>query len=94
MDDIWRLLDDEYGKATELSAERVAYLHTFQFSKTASTEALKFKELYRCWTTVYSDLTKVGQLDTLNHAPTLKTFLGKLPSKASGQRYIALATEL
>ena len=43
---------------------------------------------------MYSDLIKVGQLEALNHAPTTKTFLSKLPSKASGQRYIALATEM
>ena len=94
MEEIWKLLDDEYGKPNELSAEHVAYLHTYQYPKTATTEAAKFKELYRCWSTVYSDLAKVNQLDALNHAPMLKTFLGKLPSKASGQRYIAMASEL
>ena len=94
MEEIWELLDDEYGKPSELSTKRVAYLHNYRYSKTATTEAAKFKELYRCWSTVYSDLAKVNQLDALNHAPTLKTFLGKLPSKASGQRYIAMASEL
>ena len=94
MEEIWKFLDDEYGKPNVLSKERVAYLHTFQYSKTATTEAAKFKELHRCWSTVYSDLAKVDQLDALNHAPTLETFLGKLPSKASGQRYIAMASEL
>ena len=94
MEKIWKLLDDEYRKPSELSAKRVAYLHTYQYPKTTTTEAAKFKELYRCWSTVYSDLAKVKQLDALDHAPMLKTFLGKLPSKASGQRYIAMATEL
>merc|ERR1711895_84613 len=94
MEEIWKLLDDEYRKPNELSAECVAYLHTYQYPKTATTEAAKLKELYRCWSTVYSDLAKVNQLDALNHALTLKTFLGKLPSKASRQRYIALASEL
>ena len=94
MKEIWDLLDNEYGKPNKLSTERVAYLHTFQYSKTATTEAAKFKELYRCWSTVYSDLAKVDQLDALDHAPMLETFLGKLPSKASGQRYIAMDSEL
>ena len=94
MKEIWKLLDNEYGKPSELSAERVAYLHTYQYPKTATTKAAKFKELYRCWSTVYSDLAKVKQLNTLNHVPTLKTFLRKLPSKASVQRYIAMASEL
>merc|ERR1711895_260719 len=94
MEEIWKLLDDEYRKPNELSAECVAYLHTYQYPKTATTEAAKLKELYRCWSTVYSQLAKVNQLDALNHTPTLKTFLGKLPSKASRQRYITMATEL
>ena len=94
MKEIWDLLDDQYGKPNMLSKERVAYLHTFQYSKTATTEAAKFKELYRCWSTVYSDLAKVDQLDALDHAPMLETFLGKLPSKASMLRYIAMESEL
>ena len=36
----------------------------------------------------------MDQLEILNHTPTLKTFLGKLPSKASLDRYIAMAKEL
>ena len=94
MEEIWKFLDDEYGKPSELSAERVDYLHSYQFSKTATTKAAKFKELYRCWSTVYSNLAKVDQLEVLNHAPMLKKFLSKLPSKASGDRYIAMAKEL
>ena len=94
MEEIWKFLDDEYRKNSELSSEHVAYLHTFKYSKNATTEAYKFKELHRCWSTIYSDLANVDQLEILNHAPTLKTFLGKLPSKASGDRYIAMASEL
>merc|ERR1711895_147288 len=94
MEEIWEFLVGEYGKPSELSSEHVAYLHSYQFSKTATTEAAKFKELYRCWSTVYSDLPKVDQLEALNHAPMLKKVLSKLPSKASGDRYIAMAKEL
>ena len=94
MEEIWEFLDDEYWNPHELSCERVAYLHSYQCSKTATTEANKFKELYLCWSTVYSDLVKVNQLDVLNHWPTLKTFLRKLPSEASKWRYIAMASEL
>ena len=94
MEEIWKLLYDEYGKPSELSAERVAYLHTYQYPKTATTEAVKFKELHWCWSKVYSDLAKVDQLSTLNHTPTLQMFMGKLPSRASGDRYIAMASEL
>ena len=59
MEEIWEFLDEEYGKPSELSTERVAYLHNFQCSKTATTKVAKFKELYRCWSTIYSDLAKV-----------------------------------
>ena len=38
-------------------------------------------------------LSKVKQLDALNHAPTLKAFLTKLPNR-SMDRYIEMAAEL
>ena len=94
MEEIWQFLDDEYGKDSELTSERVSFLHDFQYSKSATTEASKFKELHRCWSDVYSDLVNVGQLQILDHALTLKGFIGKLPSKAIGDRYIAMAKEL
>ena len=93
MEEIWEFLDEEYGKPSELSTERIDYLHNFQCSRTATTEAAKFKELYRCWSDVHSDLTKVNQLDALNHIPTLKAFLTKLPNRSMG-RYIKMAAEL
>ena len=94
MEEIWQFLDDEYGKDSELTSECVSYLHDFQYSKSATTEASKFKELHRCWSDVYSDLVNMGQLQILDHAPTIKGFIGKLPSKAIGDRYIAMAKEL
>ena len=94
MEEIWQFLDDEYGKDSELTSERVAYLHNFQCSKSAITEASKFKELYKCWSTVYSDLDNVGQLQILDHAPTIKGFISKLSSKAIGDRYIVMVKEL
>ena len=94
MEEIWEFLDDEYWKPHELSIEGVEYLHAYQHSETAITEATKFKELYLCWSTIYSDLVKVNQLDVLNHWPMLKTFLRKLPSEASVMRYIAMESEL
>ena len=86
MEEIWEFLDDEYWKPRELSIERVAYLRAYQHSKTATTEATKFMELYHCWSTVYSNLAEVDQLDVLNHPYALNTFLRKLPSKASKWR--------
>ena len=94
MEEIWALLDDEYGKDSELTSERVDHLHNFQYSKSAITEASKFKELHKCWSTVYSDLEYVGKQQILDHAPTIKGFITKLPSKAMGERYVAMAKEL
>ena len=87
-------MDDEYGKDSELTSERVAHLHDFSYSKSAVTEASNFKELHKCWTTVYSNLDNVGKLQILDHPPTIKGFISKLPSKAIGDRYIAMAKEL
>ena len=94
MEEIWEFLDGEYGKDSELTSEHVDYLHNFQCSKSATTEAAKFKELHRCWSTVYSDLSNVDQLQILNHTPTLKGFIRKLPSKTCLDRYIAMEKEL
>ena len=94
MEEIWEFLDDEFGKDSELMSDRVAYLHDFKYSKGAVTEASKFKELNKCWTMVYSDLDNVGKLGILDHPPTIKGFITKLPSKAIGDRYNAMAKEL
>ena len=94
MDEIWAFLDDEFGKDSELMPDRVAYLHDFKYPKGAVTEALKFKELYKCWATVYSDLDSVGKLEVLDHPLTIKGFVTKLPRKAICNRYIAMVKEL
>ena len=36
----------------------------------------------------------MGQLEVLNHEPTLKGFISKLPSKACLDRYIAMKEDL
>ena len=43
---------------------------------------------------VYSDLESVGKQDVLDHAPTIKGFVTKLPGKAIVERYIATNKEL
>merc|ERR1711867_46293 len=94
MDEIWEFLDEEFGKHSELTSERVDYLHTLKYSKDAVSEAAKFKELYKCWIEVYSDLESVGKTEVLDHAPTIKGFVTKLPSKEIGERYVAMTKEL
>ena len=70
----------------------MAHLHNFKYSKGTVTEASTFKELNKCWAMVYSDLDSVGKLGI--PLPTIKGFITKLPSKAIGDRYIAMAKEL
>ena len=70
------------------------YLHAFKYSKDAVSETAKFRELYKCWIEVYSDLESVGKTEVLDHAPTIKGFVTKLPSKAIGERYVAMTKDL
>ena len=56
MAEVWEFLDEEFGKHSELTSERVDYLHAFKYSKDAVSEAAKFMELYDRWIEVYSDL--------------------------------------
>ena len=39
-------------------------------------------------------MDSVGKLQILDHAPTIKGFITKLPSKAIGERYVAMTKEL
>ena len=50
--------------------------------------------MYKRWIEVYSDLESVGKQEVLDHAPTIKGFATKLPSKAIGERYVAMTKEL
>ena len=43
MEEIWKYLNIEYGKPNVLSKERINYLHTFQYSKTATSESAKWQ---------------------------------------------------
>ena len=76
MADVWKYLDHEYGRDNKLAAERIAYLHAFQCSKSANTTVLKFKELHACWREVYTDLDKVGAAGNLDNPHALNIFVG------------------
>merc|ERR1711867_305863 len=93
MEEIWEFLDDEFGKHSKLTSERVDYLHAFKYSKDAISEAARFKELYKRWIEVYSDLESVGKQEVLDYAPMIKGFLTKLPGKAIQERYVAMNKE-
>ena len=94
MTDMWEFLDEEYGKDSELTSDRVDHLHAFQYSKGATSESQKFMELYDRWTEVYHDLESVGKQDVLDHDPTIRDFVKLLPSKAIVERYISTKKEL
>ena len=94
MAEIWEFLDEEFGKHSKLTSERVDYLHTFKDSKDAVSESQKFMELYDRWTEVCSDLESIGKQDVLDHSPTIKGFVKLLPGKAIVERYIATNKEL
>merc|ERR1711867_365708 len=44
MEEIWKFLDIEYRKPNVLSKERLNYLHTFQYSKTATSDSAKLNK--------------------------------------------------
>ena len=59
MANVWEFLDDEYGKTSEVCADRISYLQKFAYSSNAKTAAQKFKEMYKCFNEVYNDMRKI-----------------------------------
>merc|ERR1711895_399185 len=87
-------MDEEFGKDSELTSDRVDHLHAYQYNKGATSESQKFMELYDRWMEVYHDLESVRKQDVLDHAPTIKGFMKLLPGKAIVECYIATNKEL
>ena len=52
-------MDEEFGKHSKLTSDRVDHLHAFGYSKGAVSESQKFMELYDRWAEVYFDLESV-----------------------------------
>ena len=94
MTNVWEFMDEEFGKHSELTSDRVDHLHAFQYSKGAVSESQKFMELYDRWAEVYYDLESVGEQEVLNHTPTIRDFIKLLPGKAIVEHYIAMEKEL
>ena len=94
MDEVWTLLDEEFGKKSELINDRVKHLQSFQYSKGANSEAGKFMELYETWSEVLSDLEIVKEQQALNHTSTISNFIKLLPSESIVQRYVTTEAEL
>ena len=90
MEEVWTLMDEEYGKKSELINDRVNYLNSFQYSKGATREAAKFMELHERWSGVLSDLEIVKEEKALDHQPTISAFIKLLPRESIVQRYVAM----
>ena len=91
---VWDLLDEEYGKKTELINDRINFLNSFRYSKGNNSEAAKFMELYATWSRVLSDLEIVKEEKALDHQPTISAFIKLLPSESIVQRYVAMDADL
>ena len=92
--DVWEFLDRKYGSTMELASELVSGLQDFQYSNKAKTESAKFAELHREWTKVYNDLEEVGELDALDHKPTLTGLSRKMPTDDAKKAYIDLRIKM
>ena len=44
--------------------------------------------MYDCFNEVYNDLRKIGRVDQLDHAVSLKMFMQKLASEDSAAKYV------
>ena len=92
MVDVWRYLDNKYGRDDKLAAERITHLHSFQVSKSAHTTTANFKELHVCWREVYNDLDKVKAAGTLDNHHALNIFASKFPESCR-DRYVDLKNQ-
>ena len=85
MDEVWQILDHEYGQAVDICGEAVEELRVMVPS--GKTDAHKFIELYRKYTRVKNDLIEFGRLKDLDNLPVIKALSMKFPSHAIKLRY-------
>ena len=85
---VWEVLDREYGEVMDVCNEAVNSLVDFKYSAEAKSQSAKFRELYRKWQEVVSDLEEVGKLSVLDHEPTVWAVAKKLPSTDSQQQFV------
>ena len=79
MEEVWIFLDQEYGKAEEITVNRIQELHLFKVSKNTQTDSQQFLELYTIWREVFNDLDKIKLTLHLNSPYALRIFLSKDP---------------
>ena len=93
MAEIWKVLDDKYGNAMDLSRVLISGLWNLTLPA-GESEPARFKILHREWLKVYNDLKQIQQLSALDHDPTLCQVAAKLPSEEAKKNYSRLRVKM
>ena len=80
MDEVWAVLEEEFGQVLDNVSGLVRRLRAFKVSKEAKTESLKFMELSRLWNEICAYLCELDKLEALNHEPTIAAVGGCSPA--------------
>merc|ERR1712237_117422 len=79
MEQVWKYLNENYGKVDRIVAVIIQKLHEFKFSGKAKNDPDKFLELYTAWRTCYCDLERIDLVAQLDLAHALSYFVAKFP---------------
>ena len=91
MQEVWDLLQEEYGQPMDVCNEIIRHLRNFKFSSAAKSENQKFHELNRQWNQAYADL---GELNALDNKAILMDVAQKLPSATSRSQYVLFKQQM
>ena len=87
MDEVWEILNNEYGQAEDVCGEAVEELRLMV--PTGKSDSHKFVELYRKFSQVKNDLAEFKRLQDLDNLPVIKTITNKFPGVAIKSSYAA-----
>ena len=79
MEQVWKYLDENYGKVERIVAVTIQKLHEFWFSGKAKNDPDKFLELYMAWRMCYCDLERINSVAQLDSAHAISHFVAKFP---------------
>ena len=88
MQEVWDLLQEEYGQPMDVCNEIIRHLRNFKFSSAAKSENQKFHELNRQWNQAYADLEEIDKLNLLDHEVILLDVALKSLSSTSCKQYV------
>jgi hypothetical protein len=86
MDQVWRILDNEYGRPEDVSRESLNRLRALE--PDGQTDGQKFMALYHEYTKVRNDLKEVKLSEDLNTSEVLGMLASKLPNEATKTRWV------